>query len=253
MGSQFDGFLPGRFGLKVVKVILLLLTLLFLAGSVLAVEQPCLQIDVNQNWQGTIELDRPVVVLSNVQLEIAPGTLIKIVKKNAGIKVEGSLLAHGTTELPIRLDAPQGWSGIEFSQATEPSHLENLSIGGAEVGVAVSQSRLDVSTCSFRGCTTAIKLDRQAVVQIVKSEFVDNQTAVDIGTRSQGNLREIDLRVMRRRWWPAITVPVLSAIIILQQISWGYICNIFSPVPYPGTYLKPTRPLFFATRPWKAR
>lgn len=160
-----------------------------LAGPALAADQTYLLIGENQRWQGSVELDRPVLVAVGVRLEIAPGTLIKVASKKAEIKVEGSLLALGLSGEPIRFEAPHGWTGIELFQSAELSRFEHVRIEGAESGIVSSLSRFEVKQSLFRGCNTAIKLDRQSDSLIVQSEFLNNQTAIDIGTRSHGVLR----------------------------------------------------------------
>lgn len=187
---SFDGFLPVRFVLNGTKAIYLFLVLLMLVGAAQAAEEPQFLVDADQRWQGTVILDRPVLVGAAAQLEIAPGTLVKIKTKRAGIRVEGQLLARGSAELPIRFEVPDGWRGIELQQASRVSRFEFVRVTGAEVAIAASLSQFEVLQSDFRNCTTAIKLDRQAQVEILQSEFSGNQVAVDIGTRSQGTLQE---------------------------------------------------------------
>ncbi len=163
--------------------------MMFLANPVLAAEQRHLLIDKNQRWQGTVELDRPVLVAVDARLEIAPGARINVTAKKVVLKVEGELEALGSVAQPIRFEAPHGWFGIEL-QTTENSRFEHVQIEGAESGIAASQSRFEVRNSLFSSCKTAIKLDRQSESEIAQNEFVDNQTGIDIGTRSQGVVKE---------------------------------------------------------------
>lgn len=139
----------------------------------------------NQQWQGEVDLARPILVAAGVELTIAPGTRITVATKEIVLRVEGSLQAIGSAARPIEFIAPEGWGGIDLCQTTEPNRLEYIRISAAAVGLSSSHSRFELKQASFRRCVTAIKSQRQSMSLIDNSEFVGNQIAVDIGLRSQ--------------------------------------------------------------------
>jgi len=176
---------------QMLKILFFLLGwLLLTSGHLSASEFSYRVVGADQLWQGDIELSQPILVAAGAKLTIAPGSRIMVAEKAVGIRVEGRLLAVGSSDAPIRFVSPPGWHGIELYQSDGMNRFEYLQIEAAGVGLSSSLSRFEIKQSRFRDCQTAIKLQRQSIPLITESEFVGNQLAIDIGTRSQAQIEQ---------------------------------------------------------------
>jgi hypothetical protein len=151
-------------------------------------KQTYLVIGEDQQWQGEVELSQSILIAAGAELTILPGTRIKVAAKELTIRVEGGVQAIGSQALPIEFISPAGWLGIELYQSDAMNRFEYVQISAAGVGLTSSLSRFSMKQCRFKDCATAIKLHRQAVPVIENSDFLANQIAIDIGTRSRVSL-----------------------------------------------------------------
>lgn len=171
-------------------IVLLLLSFspLFAAGPTYLV------IGENQRWQGEITLKQPVLVAAGVQLEIAPGTSIRSLAAENGIRIEGALLAVGSEQQPIIFATPVGWVGVELVQSAIESSFVHVWFNSAATAISSSLSRFRIEQARFQDCDIAVKLHRQSLPVIDGATFVGNRIAVDIEMRSQVVLRNSQFR-----------------------------------------------------------
>ncbi len=129
--------------------------------------------DISQNI--TLKPDLPYLVKNvsivpeNVTLTLEPGVIMAFQSSWAGLQVDGTLKAIGTSNSPITFRPynsinPGSWLGLRFTKTNKDSELENINIsyGGAFYGHPQNQD-----------FTSAIKVD-QSIISLKNSVVQKN-------------------------------------------------------------------------------
>jgi len=165
--------------------------LLLMAFETVAIGDLTYQVvGTNRTWQGTVQLDDPILVASGVVLRIAPGTRLQVTNPEAMIRVEGTIQMAGTEQQPILIDSVADWRGIELFQTDSVSQFYHVQFTAAKVALSSSISQLEIRRSRFVDCESALKLYRQSAAKISQSEFRGNKTAIEVETRSQLTLTQ---------------------------------------------------------------
>ncbi|MFC1714821.1 right-handed parallel beta-helix repeat-containing protein, partial [Candidatus Poribacteria bacterium] len=94
-------------------------------------------------------------------LAISPGTLVMFDGANSGLNVQGTLIANGTSELPITFTSnkasPQkgDWGGITFADTSTGNILDHVRVSYASYSVTVTSSDLTLINSTIRDNSTA--------------------------------------------------------------------------------------------------
>jgi hypothetical protein len=106
----------------------------------------------DQTWSGDIIITNNVTVISGVTLTIAPGTIIRFEPRrpffiyDAGLAVNGRLIANGTAGKPIRFTSnaiqpePGDWGGIAFNRGSAGSILDHVIIEFSETAAYLNDN-----------------------------------------------------------------------------------------------------------------
>ncbi len=135
-------------------------------------------------WQGNVTLEEAVTVPVGARLRIAPGTLVRPLRPEAKIVVQGILEVQGTAEQPVVFDGPEGWEGIEFREGEAGSRIEHGRFARAETAISSNLQSFVLSFSSFADCGTAVRLLRQSSPVIETCRFEDNELGIDIEMKS---------------------------------------------------------------------
>ena len=166
--------------------VLLLLVSFALPGAVWA-ETKILQ--GTTVWKGDVTLTAAVSVPAGSELQIEPGTIIRIASLDVGLSVSGQLLINGTKSSPVQFLSPRGWKGINFLEARQESVINYAVFAKAEAAISSIATRFSVSHSRFTECGTAIKLLRESPVLIEDNLFEMNDIAVDNEMKSVATIR----------------------------------------------------------------
>lgn len=121
-------------------------------------------------WEGTVTVRGSVVVPKGAVLRILPGTTVRFERLDVDgdgigdseLYVEGTLLAEGTADAPIRFTsaeaspAPRDWKYL-FLERSEGSRLARCISEYAYSGIQVHFCRVSVSRCTFRSCVDGFR------------------------------------------------------------------------------------------------
>jgi hypothetical protein len=163
-----------------------LAAVLLLAGCAL---EPALE-HADREWKGNITVRGVEVVPEGTTLVIQPGTKVRFafLDENgdgwgdAGLHVEGRVLALGTRESPIVFEAGEGsglpgrWGEIRL-ESGEQSAFRDCRFSGAQWALHAHFTSLRVESCLFRDNNGAMKF-RGDSVEIYGSRFAGNGTAI---------------------------------------------------------------------------
>jgi subtilisin family serine protease len=141
----------------------------------------------NTTWTSdkTYILNGSVIVNTGVTLTIQPGTVIKA---NPGkfIRVDGTLIARGTVELPILFTTNSitnaTWSGIRFADTAVDASYDDL-------GAYLAGSVLQFVEISYGDI--AASLNTRAPY-IADSRFTNNSTSLQVGNNNNGGAPHIE-------------------------------------------------------------
>lgn len=131
---------------------------------------PVTSIAGDERWQGTVTVDRIVVVRNTGHLMIAPGTKVLFRRVDwdrdgigdAEITVEGRLTAEGTPDAPILFASaeaaprPSDWKYLLVNFAAGAS-LANARVSDAYSGLQVHYSPAVVRRCEFTGNVDGVR------------------------------------------------------------------------------------------------
>ncbi|BCR05940.1 hypothetical protein DESUT3_30090 [Desulfuromonas versatilis] len=139
-------------------------------------------------WEGEVTFSRTVEVPPDATLEIRPGTLVRPLTPEAGIRVRGVLRVIGSQASPVRFASPPQWVGIEFAEGPAGSLIEHADFQGATAAVSSSFNAFTLRHSRFSNCRTAVKLLRQSNPRIENCRFENNDLGVDIEMKSAPEL-----------------------------------------------------------------
>lgn len=182
-------------------------------------------------WQGTVVVDRIVVVRQGAHLIVEPGTRVLFRRidwdgdgiGDAEITVEGRLTARGTPEAPILFASaeasprPSDWKyllvnfaeGAELSYARvsdaysgiqvhySPATVSRCEFTGNVDGVRFSTARIRVEECWVHGNVNGLRFEERGHPgEVVRSEISDNEVGVFAVAECRGKttFRENNLR-----------------------------------------------------------
>jgi hypothetical protein len=131
---------------------------------------PVTSIAGEERWQGTVTVDRIVVVRSTGHLTIAPGTKVLFRRLDwdgdgigdAELTVEGRLTAEGTPEAPILFASaearprPSDWKYLLVNFAAG-ARLAHARVSDAYSGIQVHYSPAIVKACEFTGNVDGVR------------------------------------------------------------------------------------------------
>lgn len=176
------------------RYLIVLILLLITAPPALAART----LQANERWSGKMTLTESVTVPAGVTLEILPGTVLTFAA-DAGLAVEGRLLAQGTAKQPILFGiesaAANSWPGITLQNSLEENLLQQVRITGATQGLTVVGSRLKLVDSSLTRGTLGISLsvEADAVVERVQlSEF--STGAIDANVKARATVRDCRIK-----------------------------------------------------------
>ncbi len=174
------------FNCRKINFILLLLISLSLPGVVRAETKVLTGKTV---WQGDITLSTSFSVPAGSELQIMPGTIVRITAPDVGLNISGKLLINGTQGKPVKFLSPPNWKGISFLEAKQKSVIEYAVFAKAESAISSIATRFSVRHSQFTACGTAIKLLRESPVLIEDNLFEQNDIAVDNEMKSVATIR----------------------------------------------------------------
>ena len=144
----------------------------------------------DREWKGNVLVRGVELVPEGTTLVIHPGTKVRFAFLDedgdgwgdAGLRVEGKLLALGTREKPIVFEAGEGnglpgrWGEIRL-ESKEPSVFRNCRFSGAQWALHAHFTSLRVESSLFRDNNGGMKF-RGDPVEIYGSTFTGNGTAI---------------------------------------------------------------------------
>lgn len=133
-----------------------------------------------------------VYVLNRSKLTIQPGVTIQFQDPDDALIVDGTLIAQGTANAPIRFTSddiqktPGQWEAIIFRRTNTNSILENCIVEyGAAVGLSDEIIRFEDTTATIRSC--AIRNSRKDGMRFQFSDpVIENCQFVNNGTTNNG-------------------------------------------------------------------
>jgi hypothetical protein len=173
-------------------------------------------------WEGTVTVRGSVVVPKGSVLRILPGTVVRFERidvdgdgiGDSELYVEGTLLAEGTAEAPIRFTSaaedpsPRDWKYL-FIERSAGSRLSRCIAEYAYSGVQVHFCRVEVSRCTFRSCVDGFRFstadgrvescrmegngngvryeERGSRMELLGNEITANRVGVFCVTEGKGN------------------------------------------------------------------
>jgi len=130
----------------------------------------------DNSWGFPVLVDSTLTVSSGKWLTILPGTTVRV---NSGhkIKVDGKLIANGSSSLPITFTSASGtWAGIDLYCA-DASSMSYCTVQNASTGVRAYQTDLTLDHCTFSSNSySAVTFENQASGTITHSIFSGNAT-----------------------------------------------------------------------------
>jgi hypothetical protein len=145
---------------------------------------------IDREWKGNVSVRGVEVVPEGTTLVIHPGTKVRFTFLDedadgwgdAGLLVEGRILALGTKENPIVFEAGDGnglpgrWGEIRL-ESEDPSAFRNCLFSGAQWALHAHFTSLRVESSLFRDNNGGVKF-RGDPVEIYGSTFAGNGTAI---------------------------------------------------------------------------
>lgn len=113
-------------------------------------------------WKGSIQVDGMVTVAPQATLTIMPGTVVRFAA-DAGILVYGRIVARGTAAQPLLFTAnylhpaAADWYGIVLTGTGKKNIFEQVRLQGAETGVLVRFSSVELKQLHVENAVTALK------------------------------------------------------------------------------------------------
>ncbi|HPQ10184.1 MAG: right-handed parallel beta-helix repeat-containing protein [Bacillota bacterium] len=207
----------------------------------------------------TIVLTGDIVVPQGIILTIMPGA--RIVAQNVQnpnlsqnnlfsgleIAVHGKVAAFGTKEQPIsfsgKLSEPGSWQGF-FTLGSLT--LQNVIITDAECAVTASDGSLQISSCTFRGNNTAVRLwgwQNAKIQQSLIENNIDGISCSSTPATIQGNTikdNNVGIRILLGE-----SVPVITENTFLSNREYHiYNLSVLDVKAYPNTWDVPLELLY---------
>lgn len=118
-------------------------------------------------WHGEVLVAGTLTVAPQATLTLEPGTVARFRPSgggDAGLLVQGRLVAAGTRENPVKFTSDSdgvgtgGWQGIVILADEKRNVLEHCLVEGAETGLDAFYSTVVLKDVTFVGCRTGIRL-----------------------------------------------------------------------------------------------
>jgi len=110
-------------------------------------------VEKDTTWKGRVLVERSVTVAKGVVLTVSPGAVVTFAK-GAGLTAEGSLVATGTKDAPVRFasalenPSPGDWEGIRFAESAAGSVLSGCVVRDA-AAVDIFGPEVEVRDCDI--------------------------------------------------------------------------------------------------------
>lgn len=135
---------------------------------------------------GTYYIVDDITVPADAYLEILPGTQI-VFNENTKMFVNGTIVANGTEENPIRFFSESNWKGIVFEYSendNEFAYCEFMNADGS--ALKITNSNVKINSCNFTnntGAATAgaVDISGTSIVEIKNSFFANNKSSNNAG------------------------------------------------------------------------
>lgn len=138
--------------------------------------RPAAAIEKDTVWEGKVLVERPVTVRKDATLTVKPGAVVSFAK-GAGLTVEGTLVAKGNAEAPIRFvsagenPAPGEWEGIRFADSSAGSILFRCVILGA-MAVDISGQGTGIVNCEIGKGRVGLIIRRKSSPKVTRNTIV---------------------------------------------------------------------------------
>lgn len=146
-------------------------------------------LDRSETWRNVVRLQGTVSVPPGLSLTIDPGCrVIAEGVEGCRLVIEGTLVAHGTSEAPIEI-APEGsgaWEGLHVRGEGASASLRHARIRSARIGVYCLRGRLVLEECSFSDATWGAYLNAPSGGVVRGCSFTNVQTPIGLASPCPG-------------------------------------------------------------------
>ncbi len=127
-------------------------------------------------------VDEALLVEEGVTVTIEPGTVIW--SRNFGIIAKGTLRAQGTFENPVIFSGmgASGWKGILLAKNQGENLFTHCEISGAQYGIRVVDSVIDINQCNFQDNVWAVVLDKGSAK--IQQSLIQSSEKVGVAVRN---------------------------------------------------------------------